>query len=71
MEGQKRKKSEMIQFKSKKETYRNTNKKQKAAFRGRGFQINSKIINKSMKFLNQNMRQKENNRTVFFRKSEK
>ncbi len=61
----------MIQIKDRKMKYRNTIKKLKAAFCGRGFQLDSKTIDKSKNLTIKIIRRNEKIRTVFLEKSEK
>jgi len=61
----------MLQIKSRKEKYRNTDKKLKAAFRGRGFQANSKTYQSIMNLTKQIIRHNRRIRTTFFRQIEK
>jgi hypothetical protein len=56
----------MIQIKSRKEKYRNADKKLKAAFRGHGFQANSKTYLSIMNLTDKIIRHNEGNRTAFF-----
>ena len=61
----------MIQIKYGKCRYRNTSKKEKAAFRGRGFQANSKSYQSIMNLTKQIIQRREKNHTIFLKKFEK
>ena len=61
----------MIQIKDGKTKYRNTVKKKKATFCGRGFRLDSKTIGKSMNLTMKIIRRNEENRTTFLGKFEK
>lgn len=61
----------MLQIKERKNRYRNTDKKLKAAFRGRGFQGNSKTYQSIMNLTKQIIRHNGKIRTTFFRQIEK
>ncbi len=61
----------MIQIKNQKTKYRNTVKKMKATFCGRGFQLDSKIYEKPLNLTMKIIRHKAKNRTAFLEKSEK
>lgn len=61
----------MVQIKERKRKYRNTDQRKKAAFRGRGFQLDSKIYEKPLNLTMKIIRHKAKNRTAFLEKSEK
>lgn len=55
----------MLQIKDKKSKYRNTVTKRKAAFSGRGFQLDSQTFNKSMNLTIEIILRRGKNRTGF------
>jgi 3-methyladenine DNA glycosylase Tag len=55
----------MLQIKERKNKYRNTDKKMKAALRGRGFHFNSRTYLKSMNLTTKIIRHSEKNCTTF------
>jgi len=61
----------MIQIKERKRKYRNADRRKKAAFHGRGFQLDSKIYEKPLNLTMKIIRQNGKNRTAFLEKSEK
>jgi len=61
----------MIQIKERKRKYRNADRRKKAAFRGRGFQLDSKICEKPLNLTMKIIRHNGKNRTAFLEKSEK
>ncbi len=61
----------MIQIKNRKMKYRNTIKKLKAAFCGRGFRLDSKTIGKSKNLTMKIIRQNNKIRSDFLEKAEK
>ncbi len=60
----------MLQIKDRKRKYRNTRQRKKAAFRGRGFQLDSKIYEKPLNLTMKIIRHNGKNRTAFFRQIE-
>jgi len=55
----------MIQIKERKTKYRNLSPRKKAAFRGHGFQLDSKTYQKSLNLIKPIIRRKAEKSTVF------